>query len=236
MQNRHQDISNANQSYPYYQQDDEIDLFELFETLWDGKWLIISFALLTVLLGFLYTQTVQDKYKVSVSYVINIHSLANQPRCGNDIRCQENQMISTILWSIGSDWTKEKNIFTQTVFNPESIEHYQHIFSVIQNDLNKTVLEQAKGNIDIIESDFLPALLGTESIATSLLDAKRVVTEVGKNGINVMSIDTPSVSIMSRKTPLILSVSALLGGMAAILYIIIRSAIRKRKEPLHNEI
>ena len=32
-------------------QDDEIDLFELFETLWDGKWLISSFVAIAVLLG-----------------------------------------------------------------------------------------------------------------------------------------------------------------------------------------
>jgi len=31
--------------------DDEIDLFELFETLWDGKWLISAFVAISVLLG-----------------------------------------------------------------------------------------------------------------------------------------------------------------------------------------
>ena len=32
-------------------QDDEIDLFELFQTLWDGKWLISAFVAIAVLLG-----------------------------------------------------------------------------------------------------------------------------------------------------------------------------------------
>ena len=32
-------------------QDDEIDLFELFQTLWDGKWLIIAFVAIAVLIG-----------------------------------------------------------------------------------------------------------------------------------------------------------------------------------------
>jgi hypothetical protein len=32
-------------------QDDEIDLFELFQTLWDGKWLISAFVATAVLLG-----------------------------------------------------------------------------------------------------------------------------------------------------------------------------------------
>ena len=32
-------------------QENEIDLFELFQTLWDGKWLIIAFVATAVLLG-----------------------------------------------------------------------------------------------------------------------------------------------------------------------------------------
>ena len=32
-------------------QDDEIDLFELFQALWDGKWLISTFVAIAVLLG-----------------------------------------------------------------------------------------------------------------------------------------------------------------------------------------
>ena len=30
---------------------DEIDFFELFQTLWDGKWLISAFVAIAVLLG-----------------------------------------------------------------------------------------------------------------------------------------------------------------------------------------
>ena len=39
--------------------DDEIDLFELFETIWRGKWLISAFVAISVLLGggFLYITT-----------------------------------------------------------------------------------------------------------------------------------------------------------------------------------
>ena len=32
-------------------QSDEIDLFELFATLWAGKWIISTFSLIAVLLG-----------------------------------------------------------------------------------------------------------------------------------------------------------------------------------------
>ncbi len=42
-------MSEVRQTY-----DDEIDLFELFQTLWDGKWLISAFVAMAVLFGGLF--------------------------------------------------------------------------------------------------------------------------------------------------------------------------------------
>ena len=48
-------------------QNDEIDIFELFQTLWDGKWLIIAFVATAVLLGgsFIF---VKEKHKALPFY------------------------------------------------------------------------------------------------------------------------------------------------------------------------
>ena len=50
-------------------QDDEIDLFELFQTLWDGKWLISAFVAIAVLLGggFLLLKDAVYQSKISLS-------------------------------------------------------------------------------------------------------------------------------------------------------------------------
>ena len=49
--------------------DDEIDLFELFETVWRGKWLISAFVAISVLLGggFLFITTTIYKSKLVFS-------------------------------------------------------------------------------------------------------------------------------------------------------------------------
>ena len=44
--------------------DHEIDLFEFFKTLWDGKWLISAFVALAILIGFGYSQVAEPKYDV----------------------------------------------------------------------------------------------------------------------------------------------------------------------------
>src|SRR5690554_1750245 len=45
-----------------YTQDDEIDLWQLMETLWDGKYWIIGITLLLTTLGFIYTLQAEEEW------------------------------------------------------------------------------------------------------------------------------------------------------------------------------
>lgn len=48
--------------------DDEISLFEFFETLWDGKWLISAFALIAVLVGSVFLLSKDSAYESKIIY------------------------------------------------------------------------------------------------------------------------------------------------------------------------
>jgi hypothetical protein len=52
-------------------QDDEIDLFEFFETLWDGKWLISAFVATAVLLGGSFLLSKDTEYKSKLIYSVD---------------------------------------------------------------------------------------------------------------------------------------------------------------------
>ena len=52
-------------------QDDEIDLFELFQTLWDGKWLISAFVAIAVLLGGGFLLSKDALYESKLSYSVD---------------------------------------------------------------------------------------------------------------------------------------------------------------------
>jgi len=43
-------------------QDDELDLFRVFNTLWDGKWLILMIVIASAVLGALYSITKTPTY------------------------------------------------------------------------------------------------------------------------------------------------------------------------------
>mgnify|MGYP005744182245 FL=1 len=47
--------------------DDEIDLFEFFETLWDGKWKIIATTFVAALVGVAFSLVQPNSYQVSTS-------------------------------------------------------------------------------------------------------------------------------------------------------------------------
>ena len=49
-------------------QDDEINLIELFQTLWDGKWLISAFTLIAMLIGTGYIFDKKPKYVSQIKY------------------------------------------------------------------------------------------------------------------------------------------------------------------------
>jgi LPS O-antigen subunit length determinant protein (WzzB/FepE family) len=53
--------------------DDEIDLIELFEILWNGKLFILTVTILATIVGFAYAQFSKPvyvpKYKINVPYV-----------------------------------------------------------------------------------------------------------------------------------------------------------------------
>lgn len=53
-----------NEQYPY---DDEIDLFELWETIWSGKWLIVGITALFGVGGVGYALLAPEKFKAQVS-------------------------------------------------------------------------------------------------------------------------------------------------------------------------
>ena len=50
---------------------DEIDLFEVFQTLWDGKWLISAFVAIAVLLGGAFLLSKDAVYESKLIYSVD---------------------------------------------------------------------------------------------------------------------------------------------------------------------
>ena len=220
--------------------DDEIDLFELVEDLWAGKWLISAFVVLATLIGFGYSQVVQPKYDVSAPLRVNVYSIVSQQICeikqnksGSD--CLTKGTLSYFLEGLdsGSGWSLSANggTITHTTSTLLSVNAYEDALSNALMSTNEALRGEAISELDSIESLSNDNVLATERVATNMLNAKRVVLSIdsGKDAISFGSI---SIVKSSPKPRLILALSAILGGFVGVSSVLIRNAITKRKEQL----
>ena len=210
-------------------QDDEIDLFELFQTLWDGKWLISAFVVLATLIGFGYSQVAQPKYDVSVPYTSSIYCVSAQQICDG----VETGAIKRFLSLLGNSWSKGKKSSTLSFSTSAPLEQNQYDVQIQQANtaLTNEVYLEAKTELAFIQTELTDALLGTERVATNMLNAKRIIQSID-SGQSVISFGSVSVVKSSPKVPLILALSVVLGGMVGVIYVLISNAVRKRKEQL----
>ena len=213
--------------------DDEIDLFEFFETLWDGKWLISAFVALATLIGFGYSQVAQPKYDLSVPYTLSIYSVSAQQICDGNIGCMESLAVKRFLSLLGNSWSKEKKSSTLSFSTYAPLEQNQYDVQIQQANtaLTNEVYLEATTEFALIQNELTDALLGTERVATNMLNAKRIIQTID-SGQSVISFGSVSVVKSSPKVPLILALSVVLGGMVGVFFILVRNAITKRKEQL----
>lgn len=218
--------------------DDEIDLFEFFETLWDGKWLISAFVVLATLIGFGYSQVAQPKYDVSVPYRVNIYSVLSQQICESYTQNQKDACLADgtsgyFVERLGSGWSlnsKGKSITFSTP-TPSAVNAYEDILSNALTSTNEALRSEAISELASIESVLNDNVLATERVATNMLNAKRVIQSID-NGQSAITFGSVSVVKSSPKVPLILALSVVLGGMIGVFFILVRNAITKRREQL----
>ena len=211
------------------EQDNDIDIFEFFEMLWDGKWLIITFVVLSTLVGFIYSQVVQPKYNVSAPYTINSYSVSSQQICGSDTQCLDKVTYKRIFPLLAEGWYgKNSNLYFSTTI-PLEVNEYEAQMAQIGEAYKKDVYAEAITELAIIETELIDAVLSTERVSANMLNAKRLI-QIIDGGRSVITFGSVSVIKSSPKVALILVFSAILGGMMGSLYILVRNASSKRKK------
>ena len=219
---------------------DEIDLFELVEDLWAGKWLIGAFVALVTLIGFGYSQVAQPKYNVSAPLRVNVYSVLSQQICETnqnqgESHCLTEGTLSYFLegLEIGSGWSlnAKRDAITQTTSTLLSVNAYEDALSNALMSTNEALKGEAIFELDSIESISNDNVLATERVATNMLNAKRVVLSID-SGQNAISFGSISIVKSSPKPRSILALSAILGGLIGVSSVLIRNAKTKRKEQL----
>ena len=166
-------------------QDDEIDLFKLFQTLWDGKWLIIAFVVIAVLLGGGFLLSKDPVYKSKLIYSLDtIPPFYKANKALTDFR---NKFYSV---SVFEEWN-QNNSNASLVFDDFSTTEVLDGFVVTKNENKQlaTLASEKKGSsFVLVKSNQLPILDDFFEYAThinGLLKGEYVLR--AKNELNIIN-------------------------------------------------
>jgi len=242
--------------------DDEIDLFELFQVLWNGKWLISAFVALAFLLGGGFILSKDKVYESKVVYSIDtIPPFYSGDKASTDFQkkfysidvfkeWKKNKDNTSLLFD---DFSKTEVIdgFVLTKDEDEPLAVIKDSASIlvksnqlsILNDfynyaeyinllLKDEYVSRANDELKIIETRFKDLTLAESSIVQTVLSIDRYIASAEK-GDNVLSIERPSTpKKVAPKSSLILALSLVLGGFIGAAYVLIMNAIKTRREQL----
>jgi len=246
---------------------DEIDLFELFQTLWDGKWVISAFVAIAALLGSSFILFKDSVYESKISYSIN-----TPPPFYEETKALSDFKTKFYSKRVFEDWKKSNvdiSLTYEDFSNTELVDGF--VLSKENDDLLATLATENRGdtNVIIIKSNQLSVLndffeyankinellesayvfrasdeLNTletrikefaptsESIIMKILEVDRFIAAIEK-GAKIINFQNPLRPIkISPKSPLIIILSIVFGGMVGVFFITARKTIRDRKAKL----
>ena len=244
--------------------DDEIDLFELFQVLWDGKWIIGTFIAIGILLGVGFILFNDKVYESKIVYATDtIPPFYSAGKASTDFQKKFYSINAFEEWRKNNENTSlvfEDFIKTEVIDGFVLSKDEDETLAVIKdsayilvksnqlpilNDfynyaahinvlLKGEYVSRANDELSIIETRFKDLSSADSSVIQTVLSIDRYIASA-ENGENVLSIERPSVPRkVAPKSSLILALSLVLGGFIGAAYVLILNAIKKRKEQFTN--
>ena len=247
-------------------QDDEIHLFELSQTLWDGKWLISAFVAIAVLLGGGFLLLKDAVYESKLIYSVDTvppfydanKSLTDfqkmfysvsvfedwKENSGNSLLVFEDFSATEVVDGFVLSKDEDEQLATLTSKNKGGsfvlvksnnlliLDNFFKYATHINKLLTNEYVVRANEELKIIESRFKELSSADDTIINTVLSIDRYIVTADK-GANALTIQPPTMpKKVSPKPTLILAMCVVLGGMIGVFFILVRNAIKKRKEQL----
>ena len=222
-----------------YIQDDEIDLFELFTTLWAGKWLIVLSTAVFLLGGFAYTQLATKVYQLEAKLQAPACPTSGSGYVGWD--CEVAIFASSarrlsLVWdedldetvvSFSADYPK----ITLQITEPKSLQFYQEMLDGVLDDVSTDLSDEASRVRNVLAQPVLDNIEQTEIATQISLKSQMVGDWLRENGSSIGSFVMVPDSFeapVSPKKILILALSLVLGGFVGAAVVLVRKVIRDR--------
>ena len=215
--------------------DDEIDLFEVVEILWQSKWIIIAsvFLSLVIATAYLAYKPIVYLYTVPYSSVFNIESKVQQHLSESSLafsldannKFQQHLSESSLSFFLDTkkkviSLTSDDSLLAETI----SIET-----NLISDNMTQALQNDARYKLQLLSDDTPIAILGTETAAKNFISANKLINKIN-NGEKGILFQPAIKSVKSPKTPLILALSIIGGGLMGLLLVFMLRMIAAYKK------
>jgi capsular polysaccharide biosynthesis protein len=218
------------------QPSDEIDLFELLEQLWRGKLTILGTMVLALTLGggasVLNIIPPATGYTVSTTFTHILYPIVAQQDCEGSRKCLDGFANQSLSLLIDDNWLLSGNKLSLVTESPLSEEQYDAQLTAVTNAATDKVFIEARSELILINESLNPALLSTERVATSLLNATRVMATIESDS-PAISFEPVLISPPTQpksKTPNIMAMSLILGSILGSIIVLLRNALQSRRQ------
>ena len=204
--------------------DDEIDLIELFEILWNGKLFILTVTIFATIVGFAYAQFTKPvyvpNYKITVPYAYNLESIGSS----NEVK---------LNFIIDPTWAMTDTHFVQSDHNPKDPVSYKRVLNKANDILTSEVLAEAQAELAFMKTAMkeMAQLTSSETFMSNFLNVRRLVFNI-ENGTKVMRFGDLSIDEIKpqlSKDSLKIALAFVLGLFASMSFVLIRNALLQRK-------
>lgn len=219
--------------------DDEIDLVELFSTLWKKKWWIVGTVAIFLIAAVAYLRITPPKYKVSAPYQTQIFSVLAMQLCPNETCLKESTLTAVaqnLVKGLAQDqsaqgswqYIAKGNRFEFTTYSEQAKELFSAQLERAAELTAQEILLSAKTELNLVQIGLHAATLGTERVATNHLNAKRVIRML-ENGQPLIGAAGAITVTTTPKSALVLVLASLLATMLSCMAILLHHAVSKPK-------
>ena len=205
--------------------DDEIDLIELFEILWNGKLFILTVTILATVVGFAYAQFTKPvyvpNYKITVPYVYTLVPI------GSSNKAKMNFIIDP-------SWAMTDTQFEQSAHKPKDPVTYTSALNKVNDVLTNEVLIEAQAELAFMKTAMneMVQLASSETFMSNFLNVRRLIFNI-ENGAKVIRFGDLSINEIKpqpSKDNLKIALAFVLGLFASIAWVLLRHALVQRRK------
>ena len=205
--------------------DDEIDLIELFEILWNGKLFILTVTILTTIAGFAYAQFTKPvyvpNYKITVPYIYTLEPIGSS----NEVK---------LNFIIDPTWAMTDTPFEQSAHKPKDPVTYTRALNKVNDVLTNEVLTEAQAELAFMKTAMneMVQLASSETFISNFLNVRRLIFNI-ENGAKVIRFGDLSIYEIKpqpSKDNLKIALAFVLGLFASMAWVLLRHALVQRRK------